>query len=414
VLLIEDQMRKTSIFANDTTWRYFTASNIEYLMTNFITSTGTFFITCFIFLTLGSSAQTTIDDSFIYGGIERTYRIYIPALYDPQEEVPMLFNLHGYGSNNLEQEFYGDFRGVADTANFIIVHPNGTFDKNNNRFWNTFGNSNVDDVGFLSALIDTISSAINIDQEKIYSTGMSNGGFMSYHLACFLSDRVTAVASVTGSMTNATFNTCDPNHPVPSMHVHGTLDATVPYNGNFFFVAIESLVDFWVQHNNCEPEPTVIQIPDIDTTDGCTAEQYIYSGGDQETSVEFFKVIGGGHSWPGAPLNINITNMDFNASVEIWRFLSHFNKDQLTTGSISETPVVALSNIYPNPSKGHFTLQFPGDDLKSILITNSLGHKIQGYTCRCSKKEIYLNQKGIYMLTIVQGDNVISKKLIVN
>jgi polyhydroxybutyrate depolymerase len=379
-------------------------------MTSFIAS----ITTCLVLLTLGSHGQTTIDNSFYYGGIERSYRIYIPASYDPQEEVPLLFNLHGYGSNNLEQEFYGDFRTIADTANFIIIHPNGTYDNNNNRFWNTFGNSNVNDVGFLSDLIDTISSGYNIDQKRIYSTGMSNGGFMSYHLACFLSDMVAAVACVTGSMTNATINTCDPIYPVPAMQVHGTQDATVPYNGNFFFVAIETLVDFWAQHNNCEPEPMVVQIPNIDTTDGCTAEQFIYSGCDQGTSVEFFKVIGGGHSWPGAPVNIDVTNMDFNASVEIWRFLSQFNKDQLTTGYISESHVAAVTTIYPNPSKGHFKLEFQGDEMKTILITNSLGHKVQDYTCSCSKMGFYLDQKGIYILTIVQGDQVISKKLIVH
>jgi polyhydroxybutyrate depolymerase len=365
-------------------------------------------------LTILAPAQTTIDESFIHDGIERSYRIYIPEIYGLSAAVPLLFNLHGYGSNNLEQEFYGDFRPIADTANFIIVHPNGTIDNNNNRFWNTFGGSNVDDLGFLAALADTIIAQYNIDQNRIYSAGMSNGGFMSYHLACFLSSRVTAVASVTGSMTIAAYNTCDPEYPVPAIQIHGTLDAVVPYNGNFFFVPVEALVDFWVEHNNCDPEPIIIQIPDIDTTDGCTAEQYIYSNGDHGSSVEFFKITGGGHSWPGAPVNINITNMDFSASEEIWRFLSQFSKDQLITALREYRPASPVFELFPNPSQGVLTIRFPGEEPKAILITDSFGQTVQEHSCNCKQMKITLDRKGVYLFRVIHRNQVGVKKLIVN
>jgi polyhydroxybutyrate depolymerase len=105
-------------------------------------------------------AQTIVNGSFVHDGINRTYRLYIPEVYNPSTPVPLLFNLHGYGSNNIEQEFYGDFRPIADTANFIIAHPNGTLDPGGNRYWNAFGGADVDDVGFLSSLIDTISARL--------------------------------------------------------------------------------------------------------------------------------------------------------------------------------------------------------------------------------------------------------------
>jgi polyhydroxybutyrate depolymerase len=95
----------------------------------------------------GVPAQNIIEGSFLWDGLQRTYRLYVPEIYDPAIETPLLFNLHGYGSNNLEQEYYGDFRPIADTANFIIAHPNGTTDISGNRFWNTFGFSDVDDIG---------------------------------------------------------------------------------------------------------------------------------------------------------------------------------------------------------------------------------------------------------------------------
>src|SRR5690606_1227667 len=174
-------------------------------------------------------------------------RLYIPASYDGTESVPLLFNLHGYTSNNVQQEVYADFRPIADTANFIIVHPNGTLDLGGNRYWNAFNvPGGVDDVGFLSTLIDEISQSYTIDMNRVYSTGMSNGGFMSYELACALGYRITAVASVTGAMPKNRPSTCNPPHPVPAMQIHGTADPTVPYNGNAQQESIEDVVDYWV------------------------------------------------------------------------------------------------------------------------------------------------------------------------
>jgi polyhydroxybutyrate depolymerase len=307
-------------------------------------------------------AQTVVEGSFDHDGINRTYRLYIPEVYDAGTAVPLLFNLHGYGSDNLEQEVYGDFRPIADTANFIIAHPNGTFDLFNQRFWNTFGGASIDDVGFISALIDTISAVYNIDPNRIYSTGMSNGGFMSYDLACFLSHRITAVASVTGSMIWERFNTCEPTHPTPVMQIHGTADATVLYNGSFLFSHIDTLVSYWVNFNNCQSDPTIIQVPDIDTLDGCTAEQHIFSGGNAGVSVELFKVIDGGHSWPGAPINLNVTNMDFSASVEIWRFFSQYSLDQLLNIIGEETISSRVIHAFPNPAGNTLILDFPAFD----------------------------------------------------
>lgn len=360
------------------------------------------------------SAQTTITGSFVWDGIERDYRLYIPAAYDPQTPTPLLFNLHGYGSNNIEQEFYGDFRPVADTAVFIIAHPNGAVDLTGNRAWNTFGATAVDDVGFLSALIDTISAGYNIDDQRIYSAGMSNGGFMSYDLACFLSDRIAAVASVTGSMLWTRFAACNPDRPIPVMQIHGTADATVPYNGNFFFAHIDSLVSFWVNHNNCFPIPEIIEVPDIDPNDGCSAEQHIFSGGDNGSSVEFYKVLGGGHSWPGAPINLNITNMDFSASEEIWRFFSQFTLD----GTVSTQSVAATKNtfeVYPNPSTGLINLRFSDDQPKTLAAMNSSGQLIKQKTVAGRTAQIYLSERGLYLVTIVTTNgNTETRKVMVH
>ena len=172
-----------------------------------------------IFAHIPAQSQTTVQGNFTFEGIERSYLLYVPASYSAQSAAPLLLNLHNYGSNMNEQMQYGEFRPIADTAGFLLVVPNGTPDFNNTMHWNTFGTSNVNDVGFLSALMDTISMHYNVDPHRLYSTGMSNGGFMSYSLACFLNNRMAAIASVTGTMTTANFMSCIPTRPVPVMQM---------------------------------------------------------------------------------------------------------------------------------------------------------------------------------------------------
>lgn len=360
----------------------------------------------------GLFSQTVLEDSFIYDGLTRTYRIYIPDLYNEAEAVPLVLNLHGYSSNSFEQLFYADFTGIADTANFIIVIPDGTLDESFEQYWNSFGLTNVDDIGFLSALIDTMQAAYNIDANCIYSTGMSNGGFMSYTLACSLSDRIAAIASVTGSMIFGQQSACNAQHPTPVMQIHGTLDGTVPYEGTFGIEPIDDVVAFWVEYNNCSPTPSLTDVPNTSTTDNCTAEHYVYTDGDNESSVELYKIIGGGHSWPGAPVNINTTNMDFNASKEIWRFFSQYKLDLLSEVEEENLQSDAGFVLYPNPGNDVFTLIFNDASKKSISIINSSGQLVQQFECAFSQTSIELTDAGVYFITVSSGEHTYSEKVI--
>lgn len=359
------------------------------------------------------NAQTTIQGNFEFDGLNRSYRLYVPASYNPDNATPLVLNLHGYGSNNIEQENYGDFRPIADTAGFLVVHPNGTPDGNNQLFWNTFGNSEVDDLGFLEALIDTVSASYNIDHERVYSTGMSNGGFMSYHLACFLSHRIAAIASVTGTMTNANLNACSPQRPVPVMQIHGTADNTVPYNGNIFFASVPNLVNYWVTHNECDPTPVLTPVPDNDPNDGCTAENYLYSNGADGVTVEHYKVQGGGHSWPGAPVNINITNMDFSASEAIWGFFRKYSLNGLITHSGERMQPTPDPTIWPNPSKGDIQLYMPWNGPKNITVVNQMGQKLLELTTSDKWVNLQIDQRGLHFVIIGFNDKTISKTILI-
>jgi len=364
-----------------------------------------FLLTCLMFVVLVGRGQSTVS-TLVHNGLTRSYRIYVPGSYSGNVAVPLLFNLHGYTSNALQQEFYGDFRDIADTANFILVHPDGTVDPNGNTYWNAFGAvAGIDDVGFISALIDKIDQDYNIDLNRVYSCGMSNGGFMSYRLACELADRITAVASVTGTMPiNAPAN-CNPDKPTPVMQIHGTADPTVPYNGNASIMAIEALVNWWVNFNQCSITPSISNVPNTNINDMCTAERYLYTGGNNGSTVELFKVTPGAHTWPGAPIVIGVTNMDFNASVEIWRFFRQYSMQSLL--SIPNTVPVSFK-IYPNPVGNEDLVidisktnppdfQFKLYDLtgKLLFSTNLNEEK--------NKIETQYLQKGLYLITISDG-----------
>jgi polyhydroxybutyrate depolymerase len=165
---------------------------------------------------------------FNHGNLSRYYYLHQPHP-EAQGSSSVLFNLHGYGSNALAQMQYGDFRDLANNKdnNFILIHPQGaplnTALTSSASHWNSGGwtiGSTVDDVDFIDTIIGFISQKYNINTNRIYSTGMSNGGFMSYHLACNLSSKIAAVASVTGSMSIQTYDSCDPSHATPIMQIH--------------------------------------------------------------------------------------------------------------------------------------------------------------------------------------------------
>ena len=311
----------------------------------------------FLLLPIASFAQQTINETMIHDGLTRSYTIYVPASYSPGTPVPMVLNFHGYTSNAFEQMFYGDFRAIADTAGFLLVIPDGTLDATGTTYWNSGWGGTVDDIGFTSALIDQIAASYTVNLNRVYSTGMSNGGFMSYTLACSLSNRIAAIASVTGSMNVGQDLTCNAQHPTPVMEIHGTADATVPYEGGGFMEAIPNVLNYWVNFNNCNATPVITDVPNTILSDGCTAMHYFYAGGSSGVDVEHYKVIDGGHTWPGSMFNIGVTNNDFNASKKIWQFFLQYDLNgRIQVNGIADLATQEIS-IYPNPTSDQIAIQ---------------------------------------------------------
>lgn len=360
-------------------------------------------------------AQQTISGSFMHDGKLRTYSFYVAASYNASKPAPLLINLHGYTSDGIQQALNSGFMPIADTAGFIIAHPEGTKDFLGNRFWNykILGVS-VDDVGFLERLCDTISAKFNINQNRIYVAGMSNGGYMSYYLAC-TSDRFAAVGSVTGSMPTVLYD-CNPSYVTPVIEMHGTADPTVPYDGNLTSKPIEDVVKYWVQKNKCNPVPTINEVSDIDKTDDATATHFVYTGGTDGHAVEFFKINNGGHTWPGSafdsPLAGN-TCRDFNAAKEIWRFFSQFEKNKGT--AVYDRYGANCLSFYPNPASDF--LIFKNTELLSsdIQISDVSGRIV----CTILKQntsavtDISTLQPGIYFIKAESHEKVSIQKLVV-
>ena len=362
------------------------------------------------FFCFAQSGANSLDSVFS-GGIYRKFRVYVPLIYDGSKPVPLVLNYHGYTSNAAQQQIYSNFMAIADTAGFIIAHPEGSTILGS-QFWNTGILSSPDDVAFTNTMIDFLMAKYTIDFSRVYSCGMSNGGIMSYYLACNLPGRIAAIASVAGSMFNGWFSSCNPGRPFPVMQIHGTLDNVVPYNGSTDFAAVDSIIKKWVVHNNCG-SATTYTVPNNNVSDNSDAVNYRYSGGLMGSSVELYKVSGGGHSWPGSfPLFPN-TNLDFNASVEIWRFFRQYRLTQFIAGAaIKKNETEQEITVFPNPSADRIFVKNNGD-VRTYSICGVDGKEVLTQT---GKTEIDISglTNGVYFLYVPTKDRVKVFKIIKN
>lgn len=276
--------------------------------------------------------ETDID------GHSRRWQFYVPpgagAGADP---LPLLIALHGGGGRGDYMESVGGFNALADERVFITAFPDAV-----DRNWNDGRDSdfsrshrdNIDDVGFISAMIDSISLETPIDPARIYVTGISNGGMMSLRLACDLADRIAAIAPVAASMPTDQLPRCRPARPISVMMINGTDDPLVPYQGGVVapqfgergtVEPVSDTIGFWRATDSCTRGPEVDRIPDGPQDDGSSVEIFSWSGCADSTAVELYRIDGGGHTWPSGPQYLPVfavgeTNRDFDATSEMWEF----------------------------------------------------------------------------------------------
>jgi polyhydroxybutyrate depolymerase len=295
-----------------------------------------FFSATCLFLTLLSSCAKKIYDANVEHSIgtfsrsievegeTREYLIYVPKTYDTIQSFPLMLNFHGWTMSARNQMEVSDMRALSETDEFILVYPQGT------RFWGsthwnvgswTLG-SNAKDVEFIAALIDQIADNYNIDDERVYACGYSNGGFFSHELACQLSQKIAAIGTVAANISEETINNCNPSHPIPIITISGTRDDEIEYDGSIpeRTLSQEETLEYWRTFNKVDTVPIITNMPDLNPLDGSTVVRYQYVNGDNDSEVEHYKVVDGGHDWPGT-----FGNMDINSDSVIWNFVSQFD-----------------------------------------------------------------------------------------
>lgn len=274
--------------------------------------------------------------SIVLQDIPRYYKVHVPKSYSGSNSVPLLFVFHGGGGDmqiQSKEEFYHQISKSEENGH-IAVFPNGYSLYPSGKFatWNA-GNccgeakkQNIDDIGFVKSILNHLTQKLNIDQSKIYSTGMSNGAMMSYQLACFLTENFTAITAVAG--TDNTIN-CKPTKPISIFHIHAKNDEKVLYfggAGDSFpdrtvitdFVSVPKTIAKWVEFNGCFPKAKIVL-----KKKGVSCEEY--SECKNGVKVRLCVTEDGGHSWPGgkkpsflfggkAPTNV------IKANDEMWDF----------------------------------------------------------------------------------------------
>jgi polyhydroxybutyrate depolymerase len=257
-------------------------------------------------------------------GLERTYRLFIPPSLDKKHASPLVVLLTGGPLTGDWMARVTNFDDQAILGRFLAVYPDPVPDEASapGGFWNAgpccgdAWKKGVDDVAFIRLLLDRLTTDYRIDATKTFVVGLSGGALMGYRLACDLSDRIPAIASVAGAMIT---ETCQPARPVSLLVVHGTEDSRVPYGGGVWAQAnpptissTVSVVQRWVTLDGCAGKPT-------ETVSGITKTS-IWNGCRGGTTVRFDTVTGGRHTWFGSALNPVPGEPD--ASAQVWNFLS--------------------------------------------------------------------------------------------
>lgn len=303
----------------------------------------------------GASAPLPAGDSrqsMSFEGRERTWIVHVPNGFarvgsDPLA-MPLLVVLHGGGGNAAQMPKFTGFSEISDRNGFVVAYPDGVGHNWNDGRDSDFSQAHalqVNDVGFVSALIDQTSKQISIDSSRIYATGISNGAMMSLRLACDLGNRIAAIGAVAGSGPEDFMERCKPSRAVSILMINGTTDPLVPYEGGPVASQtgergsvwpVRRTVSFWVAANRCVNELTPEALVDLDAGDGSAIERRIWSGCSASTSVELLTVVGGGHTYPGRiqylpEIVIGPTNRDIDASAYIWDFLRNHPLDPSVT-----------------------------------------------------------------------------------
>ncbi|MEQ1684978.1 MAG: PHB depolymerase family esterase [Burkholderiaceae bacterium] len=264
----------------------------------------------------------------VVAGVTRSWLLHVPASYSAARPAPVVLLLHGGGGRaaGIERST-GGFSALADRHGFIAVYPEsrrGHWDDGRETV-----TDHTDDVAFIATLLDTLAAEYAVDARRVYAAGISNGGMMSMRLACELSGRFAAIATVGANMPAALAASCGPARAVPVVIFSGTADSLMPYGGGRVFGPVGGVVlsapetaAFWASRNGTAPAPQPRALPDTDPGDGTTTDLFEFTG-----DVALYRINEGGHTWPGGtqylPARfVGKVSRDFSANDTIHAFFA--------------------------------------------------------------------------------------------
>ncbi|MBN3891303.1 MAG: hypothetical protein HWQ43_19825 [Nostoc sp. JL31] len=251
----------------------------------------------------------------------RTYYFYTPKSYNLDRSMPLVLVFHGDDGNGRSISNVTRFNELAEQKGFIVVYPDGIDQK-----WSLRGNAQgkVDDVLFISTLINHLQQQLNIDSHKVYATGFSRGGILTQALACKLPNKIAGFASVAGSLPARLKPSCQPETPISMLTINGTNDRDVLFEGDDHtqrgaLVSISDMVEFWRSHDRCTLSNASLNFSED------KVKTAIYTGCSGNSEVWQLAVVNGGHFWPGGSstdesLNKFNAKLGLNASETIWDF----------------------------------------------------------------------------------------------
>lgn len=263
-----------------------------------------------------------------------------PPGADHKKALPLVIALHGGRGRGKGMEILTGFNAVADREGFYVAYPDGV-----GRSWNDGHGlesfpamkEDVDDVGFISAMIDELVAKLPADKSRVYATGIFNGGHMTNRLGVELSSRLAAIAPLAGTMPLEMAEKSRPERPLPVAHFHGNEDKHNYWGGGGLAggktISVAKLMQYWASDNGCSGDVVEQTLADTDKNDGTQVKRFVF--GTCKTgpeSVLLYEIVGGGHTWPGGfqylPEEvIGRTSRDINASAVMWAFFKRFKRE---------------------------------------------------------------------------------------
>lgn len=363
-----------------------------------------------ICLTIGFSSFSQLTDETIdVNGVTRDFKLYLPTGFDAAtESLPLVIVYHGLGSNATTMAAAG-FNQIADTARIIVIYPEGLLNGFGQAAWNngTLAASTADDINFTSKMMDLAVLTYNADNSRLYCTGFSMGSIMSYHLACNMNDRVAAIGCMAGTMSTDDIANCVPTYSTPVIHLHGTADGTVPYDGAALpsLSLVDETIDFWRNQKTCGATADSTQIANS-ASDGFTTDRFVYDGCTADKSLELWRTNGADHIYLYQPVN------DFTYGVEVWLFLRKWSHSSPQAAGLAVNKKEDFK-VYPNPSNGiiqidsdfHYTQIELVDLAGKVVKTNGVN---QGEMYDFSSVE-----SGYYILRLSDKNEFITKAIVI-